>query len=73
LSIKELADIVRGVVYAGAPGRTCAAEWDTPKPNGTPQKLLDVSRMKNMGWQAKTKLKEGIEKAYASFLDTAGY
>jgi GDP-L-fucose synthase len=70
LTIKELAELIRNVVYADVPGRTCSLEWDTTKPNGTPQKLLDVSRLTNMGWQAKTKLKEGIEKAYASFLDT---
>jgi GDP-L-fucose synthase len=68
LTIRELAEIIREIVYADAPGRTCAIEWDTAKPNGTPQKLLDVSRLRNMGWQAKTKLKEGIKKAYASFL-----
>jgi GDP-L-fucose synthase len=55
-------------VYADVPGRTCTIEWDTTKPNGTPQKLLDISRMKTMGWQAKTGLMEGITKAYASFL-----
>jgi GDP-L-fucose synthase len=69
LTIKELAEIVLKVVYADVPDRTCTIEWDTTKPNGTPQKLLDVSRLTNMGWQAKTKLTEGLEKAYASFLD----
>jgi GDP-L-fucose synthase len=68
LTIRELAEIVMKVVYADVPGRVSAMEWDTTKPNGTPQKLLDVSRLQNMGWKAKTKLKEGIEKAYASFL-----
>jgi GDP-L-fucose synthase len=71
LTIKELAELVLNVVYADVPNRTCTIEWDTTKPNGTPQKLLDVSRMTNMGWQANTKLKEGIKKAYASFLDAA--
>jgi GDP-L-fucose synthase len=69
LTIKELAELVLKVVYADAPGRTCTIEWDAAKPNGTPQKLLDISRMTGLGWQAKTKLKEGIERAYASFLD----
>jgi GDP-L-fucose synthase len=68
LTIKELAEIVQKVVYADSPDRICTVEWDTSKPNGTPQKLLDVSRMKNMGWRAKTKLKEGVEKVYTSFL-----
>jgi GDP-L-fucose synthase len=69
LTIKELAEIVRKVVYADAPSRICTIEWDAAKPNGTPQKLLDVSRLINMGWQPKTKLIEGIEKAYAAFQD----
>jgi GDP-L-fucose synthase len=67
LTIRELANIVQGVVYADVSGRTCAIEWDTAKPNGTPQKLLDVSRLRNLGWQAKTKLEEGIAKAYQTF------
>jgi GDP-L-fucose synthase len=69
LTIKELAEIVLNVVYADVPGRTCTIEWDTTKPNGTPQKLLDVSRLADMGWQAKTNLRAGVEKAYSSFLD----
>jgi GDP-L-fucose synthase len=71
LTIRELAEIIQKAVYADAPGRICAIEWDKTKPNGTSQKLLDVSRLTNMVWQAKTKLKEGIAKAYASFLDAA--
>jgi GDP-L-fucose synthase len=67
LTIKELAEMVRKLVYADVSGRVCTIEWDTTKPNGTPQKLLDVSRLLNMGWQAKTGLEEGIAKAYASF------
>jgi len=38
------------------------------KPDGTPVKLLDVSKMKELGWQAKTQLREGIEKTYSWFL-----
>jgi GDP-L-fucose synthase len=71
LTIKDLAEVIQKIVYADAPGRVCAIEWDTTKPDGTPQKLLDVSRLRNMGWQAKTKLKDGIAKAYASFLDVS--
>jgi GDP-L-fucose synthase len=71
LTIKELAELIKKVVYVNAPGRVCTIEWDTAKPNGTPQKLLDVFRMKAMGWQAKTNLKEGIVKAYSSFLDVS--
>jgi GDP-L-fucose synthase len=42
--------------------------FDSSKPDGTPRKLLDVSRMKQLGWQAKTPLRDGIAQAYASFL-----
>ena len=38
--------------------------WDIKKPDGTPQKLLDVSIINNLGWKNKTELKEGIEKDY---------
>jgi GDP-L-fucose synthase len=71
VTIKELAEFVQKVVYADIPGRVCAVEWDTRKPNGTPQKLLDISRIKAMGWQTKTGLREGITKAYATFLGAA--
>jgi GDP-L-fucose synthase len=67
LTIKDLAELIRRVVYADAPGRTCAIEWDTSKPNGTPRKLLDVSRLRAMGWQAKTGLEQGIAQAYQDF------
>jgi GDP-L-fucose synthase len=68
-TIRELAGLVQTVVYADVPGRTCAVQWDTSKPNGTPQKLLDVSRLTDMGWRAKTGLEEGIVKAYTAFLN----
>jgi GDP-L-fucose synthase len=42
--------------------------FDTSKPDGTPRKLLDVSRMRDIGWQAHTPLGEGIEVAYRDFL-----
>lgn len=60
LTILELAAVVREVV--GFNGRF---SFDTTKPDGTFQKLLDVSRLKQLGWRAKTSLKEGIERAYA--------
>jgi GDP-L-fucose synthase len=68
ISIKELSEIVQEIVYADVPKRKCSIEWDMAKPNGTPQKLLDISRIRNLGWQAKTSLKEGISKAYTAFL-----
>lgn len=70
LPIRALAELVAGIVYADAPGRTCRIEWDASKPNGTPRKLLDVSRLHNMGWKASTSLESGIAKAYSSFLKT---
>jgi GDP-L-fucose synthase len=44
--------------------------FDTSKPDGTPRKLLDVSKLKSLGWSARTPLAEGLQHAYRSFLDT---
>ena len=44
-------------------------EFDPSKPDGTPRKLQDVSRMKALGWEAKVMLREGIERTYAWFLE----
>jgi GDP-L-fucose synthase len=63
ISIKELAELVREVVsYAGE------IVHDTTKPDGTPRKLLDVSKLHGLGWRAKVPLGEGIERTYAWFL-----
>jgi GDP-L-fucose synthase len=70
LTIRELAEMIRRVVYADVSDRMCAIEWDTSKPNGTPRKLLDVSRMKAMGWQAKTNLEKGLAQTYIEFCKT---
>lgn len=43
--------------------------WDAEKPDGTPRKLMDVSKMKEVGWSYRTALQEGIEKTYAWFLE----
>jgi GDP-L-fucose synthase len=43
--------------------------YDASKPDGTPRKLLDVSRMDGLGWRAQTPLREGIERAYRDFLE----
>jgi len=43
-------------------------EWDTSKPDGTPRKLLETSRIKSLGWQPITSLPEGIDLAYQWFL-----
>ena len=44
-------------------------EWDTTKPNGTPRKLLDVSKATKLGWTYKTELEDGIRLAYKDFLE----
>jgi GDP-L-fucose synthase len=63
LSIRELAEIVVDVVgYKGA------LAFDTTKPDGTPRKLLDVSRLRALGWQARIPLRRGIEETYAWYL-----
>ena len=63
ITIKELAELVAGIVgYAGE------IRWDTTKPNGTPRKLLDVSKAKGLGWTYKTELRDGIRLAYKDFL-----
>jgi len=63
LAIHELAEVIAEVV--GFKGEIV---YDTSKPDGTPVKLLDVSKMKQLGWQATTQLREGIEKTYSWFL-----
>ena len=64
ITIKGLTELVAKVIgYEGA------ILWDTSKPNGTPRKLLDVSKSAAMGWTAQTSLEEGIRLAYADFLN----
>jgi GDP-L-fucose synthase len=63
VTIRELAEIVMSVI--GFPG---GIVFDTTKPDGTPRKLLDVSRLRDIGWQAHTPLHEGIALAYQDFL-----
>jgi GDP-L-fucose synthase len=67
ITIKDLAALILEIVYEDTLDRICKITWDTAKPNGTPRKLLDVTRLNAMGWKAKTELKEGIKKAYAAF------
>jgi GDP-L-fucose synthase len=64
VSIKELAETVRAVV-----GFEGEIEWDTSKPDGTPRKLMDSARLRNLGWSPKISLKEGIALAYKDFLN----
>ena len=63
LTIKELTELVAKVV-----GYTGRIEWDHTRPNGTPRKLLDVSKAKQLGWTYKTELEDGIRLAYEDFL-----
>ncbi|HOP86378.1 MAG TPA: GDP-L-fucose synthase [Syntrophorhabdaceae bacterium] len=63
IKIKELATLIKGIV--GFQGNVL---YDTSKPDGTPKKLLDVSKIKKLGWQPKIALKEGIKKVYKSYV-----
>lgn len=63
VTIKELTETVAEVV-----GYDGEIKWDKSKPDGTPRKLLDVSKLKSLGWQYKTELKDGIKLAYEDFL-----
>ena len=69
-TIKELAETVEDVVYADVrkDGRKCHMEWDSSKPNGTPRKLCDVTRLNALGWKAKVDVREGVKIAYEDFL-----
>ena len=64
ISIKELAETIQKVT-----GHQGEIIWDASKPDGTPRKLMDVSKMTAMGWGHSTELKEGIEKTYSWFLE----
>lgn len=66
LTIKELTEMVAEVV--GFTGRIL---WDTSKPNGTPRKLLDVSKSRKLGWTYSTELRDGLKLAYDDFLNNA--
>jgi GDP-L-fucose synthase len=67
LTIKELAELIQKIV-----GHTGEIIWDSSKPDGTPRKLMDVSKMTDAGWKAKTSLEEGIRRTYAWFLEHQG-
>lgn len=64
ISIKDFAEKVGAAV--GFKGRIT---WDSSKPDGTPRKLMDVSRLTNLGWKAAIDVDEGIRRTYASFLE----
>jgi GDP-L-fucose synthase len=65
LSVKELALLIKAITgYIGQ------IEWDTTKPDGTPRKLLDVSKINSHGWKASHRLEEGLRNTYQWFLDS---
>ena len=67
LSIAELAQLVaRTVAYQGR------IVFDTSKPDGTPRKLLDISKLRSLGWQAKIPLEQGIQSTYEWFCGNSG-
>jgi len=63
ISIRELAECVKNII--GFPG---SITWDKSKPDGTPQKLLDVSRLYALGWRPKISLRKGIQTTYAEYI-----
>jgi GDP-L-fucose synthase len=65
ISIRELAEIVQKII-----GHEGEIVWDSSKPDGTMKKLLDVSRIKSLGWNPTINLKEGIKSTYESFLSS---
>lgn len=64
LSIKQIAELVANVV-----GYTGEIEWDTNMPDGAPRKLLDVTKLKNIGWTYTTELEDGVKLSYKDFLE----
>lgn len=63
LKIKELALLIQKIT-----GHAGEIIWDTSKPDGTPRKVLDISKIKGLGWEPRTTLSEGIRKTYAWYL-----
>ena len=64
LTIRDLADLIKGIVEY--PGEIL---WDSSKPDGTPQKLLDLRRIEQLGWKARVGLKEGIRNTYRWYME----
>ena len=67
VTIKEFAEVVAAIV--GYKGKI---EFDTTRPDGTPRKLLDVSKIRKLGWAPKTSLRDGLAQTYTDFLATGG-
>ena len=75
LTIKQLSETVRSVIYeeelresGKSPDNLCFISWDTTKPNGTPRKFCDISRLTALGFTAKIGLVDGIKSAYKDFI-----
>uniref|UniRef100_UPI003F672D93 hypothetical protein n=1 Tax=Acinetobacter baumannii TaxID=470 RepID=UPI003F672D93 len=66
VTIRELAETVVDIV-----GFKGSLTFDASKPDGTPRKLMDVSRLTSLGWRASTNLRDGIELAYKDYLSKA--
>jgi GDP-L-fucose synthase len=64
ISIRDVAELIRGTV-----GFTGRIRWNTAMPDGTPRKLLDVSRIADLGWKARTTLEEGISTTYQWYVE----
>ena len=62
ITIKDLAELIKSIV-----GFEGEIQWDSSKPDGTPRKLMDSSRLRSLGWKPSTPLPEGIKKAYQDF------
>ena len=63
ISIKDLANLIQKIV-----GHKGKIKWDKSKPDGTPRKLLDITKMNRIGWSYSTELVDGISKTYKWFL-----
>ena len=64
MTIRELAELIRGIV--GYNGEIC---YDSSKPDGPPRKLLNVSRIRALGWAPKIELEEGLRRTYQDYLE----
>ena len=65
ISIKELALEIKGIV-----GFSGEIKWDTSKPDGTPRKLMDSSKLLDLGWEPKIDLKKGLQATYKYYIDS---
>jgi GDP-L-fucose synthase len=66
LTIKELAQMIQEIV-----GHQGEIIWDDTKPDGTPRKLMDISKMHALGWKHQVNLEQGIKKTYGWFLENS--